>query len=394
MIANTWIQGKPSPAAARTVQPVRAGFIGTGNFVSGNHLPNAHHSKLWTIHGVCDIDTTNRKRAALCYSPAQVTADYRELLSNDEIEVIFIGTRHQQHEMFICEAAAAGKDIFVEKPMSSTWQESRNMVRAVQDAGIRLMVGFNRRFSPAVQRAKAIYMARNAGKPAMLTLRVVDDMRLWPDWPFDLADGGGKILVEACHFYDLACWFLEKEPCRIFACGGRSDNNVITLEFADGSTACIISSGWGSVAYPKELLEVFSDSSTLVLEQHMALHTDGYGPDQPATERFPLKQDGYPHIGANDTIDGYRAKMRQYLADGPTAEETARKSYYERIPSVEKGHFHELEAYATAIRAGAPSPCGEIDGARATAIALKAIESLESRGASIPIDAQDYYLTT
>ena len=393
MTVDTMKQTPPSLRRAPAgIEPVRAGFIGTGNFVSGNHLPNAAQSKLWTIHGICDIDETNRTRAADRYKPTFVTTAYEELLANDEIEVIFIGTRHQQHEKFICEAAAAGKDIFVEKPMSCTWDESRNMVEAVRAAGVRLMVGFNRRFSPAIQRAKTVYQAQNAGKPAMLTLRVVDDMRLWPDWPFDLADGGGKILAEACHFYDLACWFLEKEPCRIFACGGRSDNNVITLEFPDGSTACIISSGWGSVAYPKELLEVFCDSTTLVLEQHMTLHTDGYGPAQPATERFPLKQDAYPDLGADDTIDGYRAKMRQYLTDGPTAEEHERKSYYERIPSVEKGHFHELEAYATAIRAGQPSPCSEVDGARATAIALKAIESLESRSVSVPIDGKDYFL--
>lgn len=369
-------------------EPVRAGFIGVGNFISANHLPNAHASAKWSVQGVCDIDQANRQRAADRYQPPLVTSQYQDLLQSPDIEVIFIGTRHDMHEPLIREAAAHGKDVFVEKPMSKSWEENRAILKAVQDAGTRLMVGYNRRFAPAIRAAKTIFQARNAGKPAIWTYRAVDDAKLWPSWPMDPKIGGGKVLSEGCHFYDLACWFLQDEPTQIQCSGGRSDDNLIQINFANGSQAMIVSGGGGSATYPKERMEVFCDSSTLVLDMFIELQTAGYEAD---TDRyFTMQHDPYPQVGDARSIQGFRQKTRHWEATGIQPDERNTKTYGE-YPKVDKGHTHELDAYADAIRANEPSPCGVIDGARATAIALRAIESLEDANRPQPITPADYH---
>jgi len=369
---------------------VRAGFIGAGNFVSGNHLPNMARSGLWEIYGICDIDEGALGRAASRYRPRVRSRDYGDLLADPEVEVVFVGTRHGLHEKLIREAAAAGKDVFVEKPMSKSWDESRRIVDAVQAAGTRLMVGYNRRFAPAMVRARHVFHARNRGKPAMITYRAVDDARLWPRWPFDIHDGGGKVLSEACHFFDLLCWFLDDEPVHVQCSGGREDNNFIQVGFSRGSIGCIVSGGWGCVSCPKERMEVFCDSSSLVMDQFLEVLTDGY--PGCGDERFDFVEDPYPDVGERSSVAGFRAKMARWLERGPTPDEAARKAYYGSTPMVNKGHFDELEAYARAIRSGGASPCDEIDGARATAMALKAIESLENGQRLTLIRPEEYFL--
>ena len=374
-----------SPEASK---PVRAGFIGVGNFISGHHLPNAAKSPLWAVDAVCDINRENLSRAAEQYGPRRVTEDYRELLADPDVEVVFVGTRHDLHEKLITEAAAAGKDVFVEKPMSKTWEETRNIVRTVREWRIRLMVGYNRRFSPAMVRAREIFLARHRGKPAMVTYRIIDDARLWPSWPMDPKIGGGKVLSEGCHIYDLLCWFLEDEPVWVQAAGTREDNNFIQMAFAKGSIASIASGGCGSAAYPKERMEVFCDGSTLVMDMFLELQVAGY--DGVEDERFALTLDPYPELGEPDTVEGFRRKASEWRRSGIRADDFERKSYTGTFPTVGKGHYHEIEAYARAIRAGQPSPCDEIAGARATAVALKAIESIEDGHRPKTIERGEY----
>lgn len=380
---------KPNLSSPDTL-PVRAAFIGAGNFISGNHLPNMARSRLWEIYAICDINENNLARAVDRFSPRLHTADYRQLLDDPKVEVVVVGTRHDLHEKLVTECAAAGKDVFVEKPMSKTWAESESIVRAVHRAGTRLMVGYNRRFAPAMVRAKTVFLDHNRGKKALATYRAVDDSTFWPRWPFDLKDGGGKVMSEACHFFDLMSWFFEDEPVSVQCTGGREDNNLIEVNFRGGSVACIVSGGCGNDATGKERMEVFCDSTTVVMDQFLEVLFDGF--DSEEDSRFPLSEDPYPEMGDADTLAGFRRRMNRWLNRGPTEEEKKAKAYYATTPRVNKGHFEELEAYARAIRSGQRSPCDEIDGARATAMSLRAIESLEDGQKPKAIRPEDYFL--
>lgn len=389
------LEGQPSSQPvcmqASRHRPLNAAFIGTGNFVSGNHLPNMAKSALWRVHGVCDIDSEALGRAARQYEPAVVTQRYEELLANPDIDALVLGIRHHDHVKFIQQGAKAGKHMLVEKPMSMNAQQSLQIIEAVQNANVKLMVGFNRRFAPMTAKAKQIFKAHHADKPAMITIRAVDDRQYWPDWPFDINDGGGKILCECCHFFDLLSWFLEAEPVRIFCEGYREDENIVTIRFDDGSVASIISGGSGSLAGGKERIEVFCDSTTLIVEQNLQLLTNGY----PALGDFscPMLRDPYPQIGQNMTpVNAYRAKMVHWEACGIDENDHQRRAYYQSVPATNFGHFNEIEAFARAILDGTSSPVDEIDGARATACCLAAIRSMEQGHVAVQLKPQDYWL--
>jgi predicted dehydrogenase len=372
-------------------QYLNAGFIGVGNFISGNHLPNMAASKLWRIHHVCDIDQANLDRAVGRFKPAKWGTDYQKLLDDPDVDVVVLGVRHQDHMRFVEEIAAAGKHIFLEKPMSMSNEESARMIAAVQSAGVRLMVGYNRRFGPLYAAAKALFHKHHQGKRAMMTFRAVEDARLWPSWPLDPNDGGGMIVSECCHFFDFISWFLEAEPVRIFCEGYREDENLVTVRMSDGSIASIVSGGAGSVCYPKERLEVFADSTTLVVDQCLELHVEGYAGE--ADRIYPFKDDPFPDDNGQLTpVTAYRRKMRRWLENGIDEKEQERKAYYGSAPSVHKGHFQEIEALAQALLRGRPAPCDEIDGARATACCMAAVRSMEQGYQPVDVRPDDYQL--
>ncbi len=153
------------------------------------------------------------------------------------------------------------------------------------------------------------------------------DTRLWPSWPFDPNDGGGLIVAECCHFFDFISWFLEAEPVRIFCEGYREDDNLVTVRLSDGSIASIVSGGGGSVCYPKERLEVFADSTTLVVDQCLELHVEGYPGETDRT--YPFKKDPFPDLGrAANPVAAFRQKMRGWQENGIDDKERERKAYY------------------------------------------------------------------
>ncbi len=368
---------------------VRAGFIGVGNFVAGNHLPNIAASKLWQVAAVCDLDEAARGRAVERYAPLYETADYRRLLADPGIDAIVLGVQHQHHLPFIREIAAAGKHMLVEKPMTVDDAESRQVVEAVRAANVKLMVGFNRRFAPLAVEAKRVFHQRNRGKQALITYRAVDDRFFWPDYAFDPKRGGGKIMCECCHFFDFLHWFLEAEPVRVFCEGYREDQNVVSLRFDDGSIGSIISGGNGSVAFPKERMEVFCDRTTMVLDQMLWMQLEGY---EDAGDRVgSWEKDPFPNVGTDGTPhERHRAKLGHWLKHGIQPEDFARKAYYGSFPKADLGHFAEIEAFARAILADTPSPCDEVAGARATACSTAAIRSMEAGYVPVAVRREEY----
>src|SRR5439155_22005799 len=94
---------------------------------------------------------------------------YQKLRDEPDVDVVVLGVRHQDHMSFVEEIAAAGNHVFLEKPMSMSNEESARMIAAVQSAGVRLMVGYNRRFGPLYAAAKALFHKHHHGKRAMMS---------------------------------------------------------------------------------------------------------------------------------------------------------------------------------------------------------------------------------
>lgn len=151
---------------------------------------------------------------------------------------------------------------------------------AVEQAGVLLTVGFNRRFSPYAQALKA---ALPADAPRVILYRVNAGLLPLNHWATDPEEGGGRILGEGVHFYDFCAWLAGSDPVSIHAeriGSGKAqilaeDNVSAVLRFANGSTATIVYTSLGHAALGKERIEVFASGGAAVLEDYRSLTRHG-----------------------------------------------------------------------------------------------------------------------
>jgi len=157
--------------------------------------------------------------------------------------------------------------VFVEKPLCLTEDELRRITEKVKKGGS-VHVGFNRRFSPVSVELKKILM--NTAGPKTVVCKVVPG-RLDPQsWYSNLAESGGRILGEACHFFDYLCFLTGQRPTSVTAqttwpAEGRvgfADSIAAQVEFADGSCGQLTYSAEASTLYPKETITVFASGIT------------------------------------------------------------------------------------------------------------------------------------
>src|SRR5207249_1119593 len=203
-----------------------------------------------------------------------------------------IGNRHHQHAELTIAALRAGKAVFVEKPLCITRDELHEIEAVATETRRPLFVGFNRRYSPFARAIRQFLSLREP--PFMLTYRV-NVGSLSPDhWTLDPDIGGGRIIGESCHFFDLFLYLLGENKSLSdlvvtpVAVDGRKiatrDNIIATLRFSDGSVATLIYTLLGNPALPKERAEIFAGNVSFVLDDYRSLSL--YGVD-PATLPVP-----------------------------------------------------------------------------------------------------------
>jgi predicted dehydrogenase/NADPH:quinone reductase-like Zn-dependent oxidoreductase len=260
---------------------IRVAVIGAGGFASAFHLPNTARMPEAQLIAVCDLAGSKAKQAAEKHDAAYCTSDYHEVLADPNVEAVVVATRHHLHKPIAMDAIAAGKHVFVEKPLAITVEDCEDIREAVEKEGILLSVGFNRRFSKFAQLAKAA-MGHLAG-PKMMLYRCNAGV-LPPDhWTMDPDVGGGRIVGEGVHFFDFCCWLLGQDPVDIradridadSATVKAADNVSATLRFPDGSLATIIYCCLGHPAVPKEHIEVFGGGKGIVLDDFRGIRFAG-----------------------------------------------------------------------------------------------------------------------
>ena len=229
MLART-IELHPAPAAAVAV-------IGAGNFTARTLLPAlvGQHPPA-AIAAIVSERGLSAAHAAKSFGAARATTDLGLVLADAAVSTVFITTRHDAHAAQTCAALAAGKHVWIEKPLALTLTDIDAIGAAAGRSGTSLMVGFNRRFAPmAVRLRKAV-----ANRPGPLRLEVrVNAGRLEREhWTLDRRIGGGRIVGEGCHFVDLLR-YLAGAPITAAHCLRRDadgqDGGCFRLEFGNGS---------------------------------------------------------------------------------------------------------------------------------------------------------------
>ncbi|HEY9068720.1 MAG TPA: Gfo/Idh/MocA family oxidoreductase, partial [Candidatus Ozemobacteraceae bacterium] len=213
------------------------------------------------------------------------TTDHRTILEDAGIDTVVITTQHGTHARFVCEALAAGKHVFVEKPLCLTWQELADVEAAYAAAAAKsprmLMVGFNRRFSPLVKTARRLLDTVREPKSIVMT---VNAGAIPADhWTQDEETGGGRIIGEGCHFIDLVRFLVGSPIVDVHTAAMRrgdasnpADTVIVTMTFEDGSVGVVNYFANGHKDYPKERVEAFVGGKILVLDNFRALSGHGW----------------------------------------------------------------------------------------------------------------------
>lgn len=266
--------GLSSAPAAKAV----VGFVGAGNYASRMLIPafKAAGAQLHTITTSGGVNgVIHGKKAGF----SQASTDTDALLKDTIVNTVAIVTRHNSHANFVAKALEHGKHVFVEKPLAINYQELEQVEQLyLKNAGkTHLMVGFNRRFAPQVQKMKSLLSAVKQPKSFIMTMNAGAIPA--EHWTQDSEVGGGRIIGEACHFIDLMRFLAGSKIVKIQALrmGDNDFENItedkatITIGFEDGSFGTIHYFANGAASFPKERVEVFTAGRVLQLDNFRKL---------------------------------------------------------------------------------------------------------------------------
>lgn len=272
--------------AKRAADRVNLALIGAGEFARSTHLPNLHDLRdRFTLAAVVARTGKSALAVARRYSAARAVTDYKEVLADPSVDAVMVCTRHDLHAHIAQEAMSAGKHVFMEKPLALTMGELKGLedllrgLRGKPDTPV-LFAGYNRRYSPCARRLREMLSDRT--NPVQIYYRMSAGPLPADHWVHG-PEGGGRIVGEACHVFDLFVFLTGARANEITAHGisprtaaaRARENFTATIRFADGSVCTLLYSALGGKELPKEYAEVYADGAAFVLDDYRALTVYG-----------------------------------------------------------------------------------------------------------------------
>ncbi|MBO73097.1 MAG: oxidoreductase, partial [Flavobacteriales bacterium] len=256
---------------------LNVGLVGAGNFTKSVILPNLKKVGNANLVGLCTATGVSAHSTGNKHEFKYITTDYQELLSHDEINTVFITTRHDDHGQKVLNSLKAGKHVFVEKPLAIYEHELEEIKSFYSDSAEKpiLQVGYNRRFAPLVQEMQKTIK----GLPVSINYRVNAGVIPKDVWIQDPEVGGGRIIGEVCHFIDTCTYLADALPESVFAaCVTKPDQSIpdednvtISIKYSNGSTAVINYYAFGNSQLSKEYVEVFAPDIAMKMDNFREL---------------------------------------------------------------------------------------------------------------------------
>ena len=219
-----------------------------------HHALNLSSIREAQLVAIADPDEKRAKRAVELTGVERWYSDPDQLIQQRDVEAIIVATPSDTHAKATLKVLEARKDVLCEKPLATDLRDADEVIEAVRETGVKLQVGFMRRFDPAYASAKKRIDDGVIGKPTIFTSNSRDPFPP-PAWACDPRKGGGLPIDMHSHDYDLARWLMGSEVKRIYAEGETLvynkikeeipefvDNIVITLRFQNGALGAITGS--------------------------------------------------------------------------------------------------------------------------------------------------------
>jgi myo-inositol 2-dehydrogenase / D-chiro-inositol 1-dehydrogenase len=322
---------------------LKVAVIGTG-FIGSVHARNIARHPDAELAAVSDTNIEFAKKIAAS-TGAEAVTNIAEIFNNKDIHAVFIATPTDTHVNYLKRAAGAGKAIYCEKPIGLDYQEAEKAVRAVQAAGVPVMLGFNRRFDASHAALKEVVDRGEVGK-----VEIVQLTSRGPKPPpiSYVKVSGGQLRDQTIHFFDLLRWLTNDEPVEVYAIGaalvdpaigeaGDVDTSIVSLRMASGALGQIDSSRRAAYGYD-ERVEVFGSEGLVESVRQNFRGLSLY-------------------------------KGRQISMDG------LHPGWFERI---EQSYYEALDAFLQSVEKGTPPSPSLEDGLKAQLIADKATESMKT----------------
>jgi len=226
-------------AQESVTKEIKVGVIGCGR-IGLVHLEAITKAPNVTPVIVSNPTVSKAEAAAKQYGVARFTADAMDVITDPEVDAVWICSPSSFHAEQIKACAANGKDIFCEKPIATELAETVEAINACNEAGVKLMIGLQRRFDQNFIRVKSSIEKAEVGEPIMIKLCSRDPS---PP-PFEYVKGGGGIFADmAVHDLDMTRFLAGSDPIDILAIGScHIDKSIEVLEGSEAfdTASCIV----------------------------------------------------------------------------------------------------------------------------------------------------------
>jgi myo-inositol 2-dehydrogenase/D-chiro-inositol 1-dehydrogenase len=292
---------------------IRVGLIGAGRIgrVHAEHL--AYRIPEANLVAVSDIFVEAAEKLAADFQIPATYKDHRRIIEDKNIEAVVICSSTDTHSVMIEEVATAGKHIFCEKPIDHDLSKIDRALAVVEQAGVKLQVGFNRRFDPNFRRVREIVAAGEIGDPHILRITSRDP---GPPPIEYIKVSGGIFLDMTIHDFDMARFLMGEEVAEIYATGGVMvdpqigeagdiDTAIITLRFKSGAIGTIDNSRKAVYGYDQRV-EVFGSEGVVRVSNntpHTAVVSNANGVHAPLPLFFFIER----------YTEAYVAEMKEFI---------------------------------------------------------------------------------
>jgi myo-inositol 2-dehydrogenase / D-chiro-inositol 1-dehydrogenase len=343
---------------------VRIGILGCGSIARSAHLPSLLRIPDATVVVVADHDAANLTAAQSLVRGARAVRDSADVLAMPDVDAVLVALPPALHADATIAALDRGKHVYVEKPLATTMADARRMVAAARATTLTAMVGFNYRFHPIVQNARARIAAGAVGTPIGIRSVFATSARPIAPWKQRRDSGGGVLLDLAVHHVDLVHFLLDASTTDVWAevrsVRTEHDTAFVHSRLTNGTTA---SSMFSLSAVEEDRIEVYGTAGKVTIDRYGSLRAEVTSP------------------AARGAFGAAVGRLVGELGQLPAALEKRRAPLHD--PSFPAA----MHAFVRAVRDRSPATPSFGDGLRAIAV-IEAAEASAASGRVVSVDAQ------